>query len=149
MVRARGGEHVLDSSAPDFAARLAGLVRELNATLFLDAIGGDMTRQLMDAAPYGSTLLLYSKMSEQDATIDPFTALVKDLRLHGWFLPNWLKTKGLWQSIALFNRAQKLLATDLAPHVGARVPMASAQAALETYMQSMTNHKVLIQMEEA
>jgi NADPH2:quinone reductase len=143
VVRSRGGEHVLNSSEMDFIERLRELAQELGATLFLNAVGGEMTQQLVDAAPFGSTILLYAKMSEQNSEIDPFTVLIKDLRFHGWFLPNWLQTKNLFQMIALSRRAQSLLATDLFSPVGKRVPLSSAQEALDEYVQSMTNHKVL------
>jgi len=146
VVRSRGGEYVLDSSAPDFVGRLRELAQSLKATLFLDAIGGEMTQQLVDAAPQGSSILIYSNMSQQDSRIVPFVTLVKDLRIHGWFLPNWLQTKNLLQSIALSRQAQSLLATDLSSHIGKRVPLASAQEALESYVQNMTNHKILFQI---
>ncbi len=146
VVRSRGGEYVLNSSEPDFVARLRELAQRLKATLFLDAIGGEMTQQLADAAPFGSTLLLYSKMSQQNCSVDPFVALVKSLRFHGWFLPNWLRTKNLFQSIAFSRHAQNLLATDLSSHIGRRVPLSSAQAALDRYVQGMTNEKVLFRI---
>ena len=143
VVRSRGGEYVLDSSEPDFVERLRELAERLQATLILDAVGGEMTQQLADAAPHGSSILFYSNMSHQDSSVSPFVALVKDLRFHGWFLPNWLRTKNLLQSMALSRRAQGLLNTDLASPVGRRVPLSSAQEALEGYVQQMTNHKVL------
>ncbi|KPK09774.1 MAG: hypothetical protein AMJ68_11280 [Acidithiobacillales bacterium SG8_45] len=143
VVRSRGGKYILDSSAADFGERLRVLAQELKATLFLDAVGGEMTQQLADAAPTGSHILLYSKMSEQNSELDPFTALVKNLRFEGWFLPNWLQTKNLVQTIALTNRAQRLLTTDLFSPIGKRVPLSSAQAALDAYVQGMTNHKVM------
>jgi len=143
VVQSRGGEYILNSSDPGFVERLRELAKDLKATLFLDAVGGEMTQQLADAAPHGSTILLYSKMSEEYSNIDPFIAIVKDLRLHGWFLANWLRTKNLFQSLALSRQAQGLLATDLKSTIGNRVPLSSAQEALEGYVQSMTNHKVL------
>lgn len=146
VVRSRGGEYILNSSEPGFVERLRELSQQLSATLFLDAVGGEMTQQLADAAPFGSTVLLYSKMSEQNCTIDPFVALVKDLHIHGWFLPNWLKKKNFFQSIALTRRAQSLLESDLSTNVDKRVPLSSAQEALESYVQGMTNHKVLFQI---
>jgi NADPH:quinone reductase-like Zn-dependent oxidoreductase len=146
VVRSRGAEYVLDSSEADFAERLHEVAERLQATLLLDAVGGEMTGRLAGAAPYGSTIVLYSKMSEEDCRVDPFTVLVKNLRLQGWFLPNWLKTKNAFQAILLSRKAQSLLDSDLSSHVGQRVPLSSAQEALEKYVQAMTNQKVLFQM---
>jgi len=146
VVRARGASYILDSSEPDFIKHFREMVQYLKATLFLDAIGGEMTQQLADVAPFGSTILLYSKMSEQNSEIDPFVALVKGLNFHGWFLTNWLQKKNLVQAIALSRRAQGLLKTDLSTHIHKRVPLASAQEALEAYVKNMTNHKVLFRI---
>jgi NADPH:quinone reductase-like Zn-dependent oxidoreductase len=146
VVRSRGAEYVLDSSEADFVERLREVAERLQATLLLDAVGGEMTGRLADAAPYGSTIVLYSKMSEEDCRVDPFTALVKNLRLQGWFLPNWLKTKNPFQAILLSRKAQSLLESDLSSQVGQRVPLSSAQESLEKYVQAMTNQKVLFQM---
>lgn len=143
VVRSRGAEYVLNSSEPGFVEQLLDRVQALKPTLFLDAIGGQMTQQLANVAPFGSTILMYSKMSEENSVIDPFMAVVKDLRFVGWFLPNWLGTKNLAQSLLLTQRAQKLLATDLASTIGRRVPLSSAQEALDSYVQGMTNNKVL------
>src|SRR4029078_11265770 len=64
LVRGRGGEHVLNSSDTDFVEQLRTTAHQLQATLLLDAIGGGMTQQLADAAPFGSTILLYSRLSD-------------------------------------------------------------------------------------
>ena len=112
-VRGLGGEYVLNSSNADFVEQLRTMAHKLQATLLLDAISGTMTKQLAEAAPFGSTILLYSLMSFQDCTIDSRTAFVKNLHFDGWFLPNWFGEKNLLQALQLSQRAQSLLATDL------------------------------------
>lgn len=146
LVRARGGEHVLNSSEPDFVEWLSGLASQLGATLFLDAVAGEMTQQLADAAPYGSTILLYSRMSHQSSVLDSRTALVKNLHLQGWFLPNWLREKNIFQVLLLSRRVQGLLGTDLHSHIHQRVPLSAAQSAVEAYVGDMTAGKTLFVM---
>ena len=58
-VRKLGGEYILNSSDTDFVEQLRTMANKLQATLLLDAISGSMTQQLADAAPFGSTILLY------------------------------------------------------------------------------------------
>ena len=82
-VRSLGGEYVLNSSDADFMEQLKTLVHKLQATLLLDAVSGSMTQQLAEAAPYGSRILLYSRMSDEACIIDAVTALTKDLHLDG------------------------------------------------------------------
>ena len=116
----------------------------LQATLLLDAISGSMTQQLADAAPYGSTILLYSLMSFQDAIIDSRTAFVKNLHFDGWFLANWFGKKNFLQALQLSQQAQSLLATDLQSPIHKRLPLEAAQKGLETYVNDMSAGKILL-----
>ena len=143
-VRSLGGEHVLNSADPDFVEQLRTLAGKLSATLLLDAIGGSMTQQLAEAAPYDSTILLYSRLSGEPCQIDPVTALIKQLHFDGWFLANWIREKNLLQAFNLSRQAQALLGSDLQSPVQLRVPLAQAQRALEAYTQNMTAGKVLL-----
>jgi len=143
-VRGLGGEYVLNSSNADFVEQLRTMAHKLQATLLLDAISGTMTKQLAEAAPFGSTILLYSLMSFQDCTIDSRTAFVKNLHFDGWFLPNWFGEKNLLQALQLSQRAQSLLATDLQSPIHKRFPLAAAQKGLETYVDHMSAGKILL-----
>jgi NADPH:quinone reductase len=134
----------LNSSDADFAEQLRTMAHKLQATLLLDAISGSMTQQLADAAPYGSTILLYSLMSFQDCIIDTRTAFVKNLHFDGWFLPNWFGEKNLLQALQLSQQAQSLLATDLQSPIHKRFPLAAAQKGLETYVDHMSAGKILL-----
>jgi NADPH:quinone reductase len=143
-VRGLGGEYILNSSDPDFIDQLRTMAHKLQATLLLDAISGSMTQQLADAAPFGSTILLYSRLSDEACIIDARTALVKDLHFDGWFLPNWLGKKNLLQVLQLSGQAQSLLGTDLQSPIHKRFPLAAAQKGLETYVNNMGAGKILL-----
>jgi len=143
-VRSLGGEYVLNSSDVDFVEQLKTLADKLQATLILDAVSGDMTKQLAEAAPYGSRILLYARLSHEDSVIDAVTALTKNLHLDGWYLPNWVRTKNLIQTLRISQQAQSLVETDLQSPIHKRFPMASAQEALETYVNNMSAGKILL-----
>lgn len=142
-VRGRGGNYVLNSSDADFVEQLKKIAHKLQATLLLDAISGSMTQQLAKAAPFGSTILLYSRLSDQACVIDSRTALIKNLHFKGWFLANWLRDKNLLQARLLSRQAQSLLATDLQSPIHKRFPLAAAQQGLETYVDHMSAGKIL------
>lgn len=144
LVRSRGGKLILNSSAANFVEQLRAVAYEAQATLWLDAIGGEMTQQLAHAALFGSTLLMYGRMSHQDALIDPRLLVQKDLRIQGWYLPNWIRTKNLLQVLQLSWRAQSLVATDLQSKIQKYIPLSAAQQGLETYTQNMTAGKILL-----
>ena len=144
VVRERGGQVIFNSSEDGFVDPLRAAAEQVHATLLLDAIGGSMTQQLAEAAPYGSTLLLYSRLSDQDSQIDARTALVKHLRLEGWFLSNWMREKNFLQTLRLAQQVQSLLGADLRTSVHRRFPLSAAQQAVETYLGSMTAGKILL-----
>jgi NADPH:quinone reductase len=144
QIRGQGGEHVLNSSEADFVEQLRTLAHILQATLLLDAISGSMTQQLADAAPFGSTILLYSRLSDQECIIDAGTALVKNLHFDGWFLGNWFREKNLLQALQLSGQVQSLLETDLGSPIHRRFPLAEAQNGLETYVNHMSAGKILL-----
>jgi len=139
-----GGQYVLNSRDADFIDQLRTIAQKLGATLLLDAISGSMTRQLADAAPFGSTILLYSRLSDEPCVIDARIALVKDLHFYGWFLANWLRGKNLLQILQLSQQAQSLVATDLQSPINKRFPLAAAQMGLETYINQMSAGKILL-----
>ena len=143
-VRGLGGEYVLNSRDADFVEQLRTMAHKLQATLLLDAISGNMTQQLADAAPFGSTILLYSRLSDEECIIDARTALIKNLHFDGWFLPNWFGEKNLLQALQLSQRAQSLLATDLQSPIHKRFALAEAQKGLETYVDHMSAGKILL-----
>ncbi len=143
-VRSLGGEYVLNSSEADFVEQLRTLAHKLQATLLLDAISGSMTQQLADAAPFGSTILLYSRLSDEACIIDARTALIKNLHFDGWFLANWFREKNLLQALQLSQQAQSGLATDLQSPIHKRLPLAAAQRGLETYVNDMGAGKIVL-----
>ena len=144
LVRARGGEIVLSSSKEDFNERLRAMAQQLKATLFIDAISGEMTGQLAEAAPYGSTIVLIARLSQQESQFDARTALTKHLHIRGWFLSNWLREKNLLQALQLTQQSQSLLDTVLQSPIHKRLPLSAAQEGVDTYSHDMTAGKILL-----
>jgi NADPH2:quinone reductase len=144
MLRQCVVEFVLNSSAPDFDEQLKPLAAQLHATLILDAIGGEMTGHLVEAAPFGSAILLYSNMSEQDSTFNSVTAFSKDLRLHGFLLHNWVAKKNLIQILLLSQKVQSLITNDFDLPIRQRLPLSEAQQAVEMYQGNMSAGKILL-----
>jgi NADPH:quinone reductase-like Zn-dependent oxidoreductase len=142
-VKRRGAQYVLNSEEPGFTARLQELAQRLHATFLLDAVADGMTQKLADAAPYGSTILLYANLSQRDSAVRPHTLLVKHLQIKGWFLGNWMREKNLFQTLLLSRRAQALITDDLRSPVRDRLPLSAAQDGLEQYISGMSAGKML------
>ncbi len=146
VLKAEGAAHVLDSSQPGFAAALAALSEQLKATLWLDAVGGETTRTLLEAAPRGSTVLMYGRLSGEDSALDGRTLYLHEKRVAGFYLPNWMGRKSFLQAALFGWRVQRRLARELRTEVGRRFPLAEAQAAVEHYASHMSEGKVLLEM---
>jgi NADPH2:quinone reductase len=144
LVRQRGGEFILNSRDPDFVQQLSETTHRLKATLFLDAVGGNLTQKLADAAPYKSTILLYANLSRKDCDIKTQTALHKHLKLEGFYLSNWSRENGFVKSIRQAYRAQSLVETDLYSPIAQYLPLEETPQAIQMYMSDMTAGKILL-----
>lgn len=146
LLRSLGARHVLVSTEADFDLRLAALSRELGATLVLDAVAGELTQHLVDAAPPGAVVLLYAYLSREPARIEPSSLWTHGKRLEGFYLGTWTAHRGLLAALRSSREVQRLAGTELSSTVHARLPLAAVQDALTLYQAGMTAGKVLLTM---
>jgi NADPH:quinone reductase-like Zn-dependent oxidoreductase len=139
-----GAKYVLNNSDEDFPERLRFLSHDLEATLALDPISGSYTQQLLDALPYGSTVLLYGNLSGADEGTRLRPLLLENKKLHGFYLVNWMKDNTLLKTISNLNKVKQLLKNDFRIAVQARFPLEKTQLAIDTYLKNMTGGKVLL-----
>jgi NADPH:quinone reductase-like Zn-dependent oxidoreductase len=149
LLRSLGGEHVLNSHDPDFVDRLRTLSRQLQATLILDPVAGRQTRQLLDAAPVGSTVLVYGRMSGEG--LEPALQGLDDgdKRVDSFFLPDWLAKKNILQVLLFARRVQRLAAHELQTTIRMRFPLSAVRQAIEAYTANLTAGKVLLMADTA
>jgi len=144
VLRSLGAKHVLRNEDPDFMSSFQRLSHEWNATLILDAVGGKLSQQLILAAPFGSTLVAYGFLSGEETAIDLRSLVKENKRVIGFFLPNWLKKRHLFQMAKDFWRIRTLLSSDLATSVRKEFALTSVQEALNLYRTSASAGKVLL-----
>ncbi len=144
LIHSLGGEHVLDSRATDFIPQLRELMHRLKATLILDAVAGGLTNQLLEAAPAGSTVLMYAFLSRENCALNPREFVFADKRLVGFYLSDWLEKKGVLQQLQTAGNVQRLLATTFQTVVHRRLPLSSVQQAIDLYVGNMSAGKVLL-----
>jgi NADPH2:quinone reductase len=139
-----GAEHVLISTESGFEKRLSALAHLLKATLILDAICGEFTQKLIDAAPDGSLILLYSNLSREPSRISPHSLWNHNIRVEGFYLGVWAEKQNLLKILSLSQEVQKLAGTDLRSSIFKRLPLSSVQEALDMYQKNMTAGKMLL-----
>ncbi len=144
LLRGLGAEHVLDSSAPDFPELLPAAFSRLGVTLAFDAVGGEMTGQLLTALPRGGRVLVYGALAGAAATADPRALIFEGKEVGGFWLTPWLAQGGMVRTLRGINAVRRLLPDVLTSEVQAHVPLAEAQAAVERYTAAMTQGKVLL-----
>ncbi len=93
---------------------MAKLIKEHNVKLFFDAIGGQTTGQILKLMPKNSTAYVYGCLSKDvNCSVDTIDMLYNDKTLKGFFLPNWLESKGMVKLLPTMYKLRKLLKKEL------------------------------------
>ncbi len=144
LLKGLGAEYILNSRDEEFASALRELTHRLNATLVLDPVAGVQAQTLIDAAPFGSTIVIYAGLAGQPGTFNPRTLAGEDKKIVGFYLGNWMAAGGLVRLLRTAWRVQGLVGTDLRTTIRARFPLSAADTALTAYRTNMTAGKVLL-----
>jgi NADPH:quinone reductase-like Zn-dependent oxidoreductase len=145
-LKALGAVHVLNSSLPGFGEELKGLAAELGATLILDAVSGSQSSILLDAAPRGSTLLIYARLSGDPVLADPGTLIKEEKEIRGFQLGNWLDTKGLLFKLRFIKRVKSALDAELSSQINRTYPLARVEEAISYYRLHMSDGKIILKI---
>jgi NADPH:quinone reductase-like Zn-dependent oxidoreductase len=139
-----GARHILNSSEKSFPKDLKTLAGSLRATLVFDAVGGELTRQIMLAVPPGSSIVIYGNLSGEQPEIDHRSLVSDGKTVSGFYLVNSLKKRGMVATFSNILTVRKMLQNELTIPVQARFPLEEAQEALDTYLGNMSAGKVLL-----
>lgn len=162
MLRGIGATHVLDSTAPDFRARLTDAIAETGATLAFDAIGGgslgsDIVQAMEQAANrnaaeysrYGSDsfkqLYIYGALDLTPTVLNRL-AFGFQWSVSGFLLTPWMRKAGREVVGRMRQRVLDELTTTFASHYTATVGLAEAlqPEVLRAYERKATAEKYLI-----
>lgn len=142
LLRTLGAQYILNSSSPNFYTQLSTLSSQLNATLILDPVAGDQAQGLLDAAPEDSTLLIYGTLSGQ--RIDPQSLRQNGKHVTGFFLPDWIAARNIFQVFMDIRHVGHLVASELQSTIQKRFPLPEVQQAIALYQANPTAGKVLL-----
>ncbi|HSO88135.1 MAG TPA: zinc-binding dehydrogenase [Draconibacterium sp.] len=144
MLKSIGVEYVVNSSDPDFEIKLKELAHQLNATILFDAVGGKSPQQLLSAAPKGSKLFIYGRLSADACEILPGDLIFTGNKIQGFWLTNWLHEKGMIKTLLTIRKVQSLLNHELGTNIHQQFPPEKILEAIDTYKNNMSIGKVLI-----
>lgn len=144
-LRASGSGYVLNSSDILFLNSLNELANKLNATLLLDAVGGNQLYDMIDAMPYASSVVLYGNLSgDAQIAFNPATLIAKNIKISGFYLANAAKENSLVKNILNVRQVNQLFKSGLRINIRNKFPLNKVQEAIDYYRTDMSAGKVLL-----
>jgi NADPH:quinone reductase-like Zn-dependent oxidoreductase len=143
-LREMGASYVLNSTAPGYEAELRKLSGELGATLILDAITGEGTQQLLNAAPDHATLVAYARLSGEPLRADPADLILHGKKIEGFQLGKWLITKSLFFKLGFIQKVRHQIPTTLGSRISRTFPLEKVNDAISLYRADMSGGKILL-----
>jgi NADPH:quinone reductase-like Zn-dependent oxidoreductase len=144
ILKSEGAEFIVNSSDPDFELKLKELAHNLNATVLFDAVGGKLPQQLLSAAPKGSKLFIYGRLSADACEILPGEMIFTGNQIQGFWLTNWLHEKGMIKTLLTIREVQSLIKHELGTNIHQQFPPEKILESINTYKKNMSKGKVLI-----
>jgi len=144
MLKNSGAEFVINSASSEFEKQLKELAHRLNTTLIFDAVGGEMSQKLLSAAPKGSSLFIYGRLSGDASEILPGELIFTGNQIKGFWLTNWLHEQGMLKTLLNIRKIQSMINTELKTNIQQLFQPENIQDAIETYTNNMSKGKVLL-----
>jgi NADPH:quinone reductase-like Zn-dependent oxidoreductase len=96
----------------------------------------------------GGRLLVYGTLANQPLTVDPRVLMVKNARIEGFWLSNWMRHQNAFKLLRLFRRLSRLLADGtLATDIAGSYPLCEFRAAVQQATTPGREGKVLLRMD--
>jgi NADPH:quinone reductase-like Zn-dependent oxidoreductase len=143
-LKALGATYVLNSSNSSFESELKELAEQTEATLFLDAITGSQTSLLLRAAPAGSKVMVYARLSGEACQADPAELIREDKQIVGFQLGNWLKKQNMLFKLRFLSKVKKHLDKELSSDIRHKLPLSKVEEALADYQEKMSEGKIIL-----
>lgn len=141
-----GSEHVLNSSDPRFERQFLILAKKLSATICLDAVAGEVAGTILTLMPYGSTLLSYGALSEENIPVNAGVLIFQKKKIQGFWLTEWIQEIGISGFHTQAKKVQKQMKTIFRSNVSQSFPIESGLEALEFYQKNMSKGKVFLEL---
>eukprot|EP00054_Salpingoeca_dolichothecata_P037955 m.12412 g.12412 ORF g.12412 m.12412 type:complete len:367 (+) comp8078_c0_seq2:2-1102(+) len=138
-------EHVLVSSHPDFSGRLTRLAARMHATIAFDAVGGELTGQLLNAMPPKAEVYVYGTLSNQNVSgVSPMELLKHDKSVRGLHLATWFKKQTIYSILKHTSRVSGMLNTHYRTEYVSQHGFDTLMKGVEKYVKTSTNGKILL-----
>lgn len=108
LLEAAGAAHVLNATAPDFADKLAKVMKAEQPRIFLDAVTGPLAGQIFAAMPKRARWIIYGRLDPETTPIpEPGQMIFMHKRVEGFWLTEWLRASPPERRVEVVKEAQK------------------------------------------
>jgi NADPH2:quinone reductase len=144
LLMGQGAEIVLNSRDPNFSEHLRDVCQQYQARIAFDAVAGSLTSELLKAMPSHSKVIVFGGLSYQPAQAEPGQLIFEGKSIEGFWLTSWFSEKNFLQNLMNWQRAQKLILSDLKTEIRKQYPLTEAINAIKEYQNQMTGGKILL-----
>jgi NADPH:quinone reductase len=144
LLKEQGAEIVLNSNDANFSQQLWDVCQQYQSRIAFDAVAGPLTMQLLKAMPSHSKVIVYGGLSHEPVQAEPGQFIFEGKSIEGFWLPTWMGKKNFLQSLVFWQRAQKLMMTDLKSEIRRQYPLNEVRKAIKDYQSQMTGGKILL-----
>jgi NADPH:quinone reductase-like Zn-dependent oxidoreductase len=146
QLKQQGVKHVLCQADENFEEKLTSLSLQLQATTAFDAVGGELTGQMLNALTGDSELVVYGGLSNKPASgIGLKGVIFNNKIMSGFNLIDWKKEldEGAYERISDILQ-DKLIKGVYKTHIQQAVGLDQIVQGLKTYLGHMSDGKILI-----
>jgi NADPH:quinone reductase-like Zn-dependent oxidoreductase len=145
LLKGSGSPYVLDSSDQMFLDTLRDLSIELKATILFDSVCDRRLGNIIEALPYGSSVIIYGNLSlAEEIMINPRSLIDNNISISGFYLGSRSKENGMVRNLLNLREVSRLMSTDMKIKIQNSFPLIKAQEAVDKYLGNMTAGKVLL-----
>jgi NADPH:quinone reductase-like Zn-dependent oxidoreductase len=144
-LKSLGEKIVINKAEDNFESTLQSLSKELQPSVALDAIGGEMTGRLFNCLPGGSETIVYGGLSgTYISNIGPMGLIFGRKKLSGFNLNDWLARRSRSRLEEISSHLQELIIKqEIRTRVQAKAGLEDHDRLLTQYIRNMSDGKVL------
>lgn len=143
-LRALGADAVVTPAKGPLREQVNALTNGGGVRYAIDPVGGSTATELVSCLAHGGRLVLYGTLSDEPLHLDPRELMIRQLRVEGFWLSNWVRDQTPLAMLRLFRTLAALIAEGvLSTQAAASFPLERWGEAVER-AQSGAGGKVLL-----
>ncbi|GAB4291168.1 MAG: zinc-binding dehydrogenase [Marinilabiliales bacterium] len=144
-LKSNGEKFVICSSSENFLENAKSIFNNYTNLVFIDAVGGSQTGEVLNILPQGSTVIVYGGLSGTDiSSIDPLHIIFHRKTITGFNLNEWFADNSREEILIVSEKLQKMIVLkQLETKINKSFPLSEAKNAIKTYISDMSAGKVL------